>query len=654
MTAKEIFDQLNEADEQTHIEAKSGSSISRALMETVCAFSNEPGLGEGYILLGAKEDEMSLFPQYIVDEIKNPDQLQSALATQCASSFNLPVRPRISIEQINNKSVAVIKVQELPKKQKPLFFKNEGLPTGAYRRIGPTDHRCTEDDLHIFYTDHETYDQSPVNNTSIDDIDENALRRYRDLRFKLNPAAEELTYKDEELLLALGCLDYSTKKLTVAGLLLFGKSSSLRRIYPMMRLDYIRVPGNKWVENPDERFNTIDMRGALILLIFRIVDAVYSDLPKGFKLDDQQLQADTLGLPVKVLREAITNALMHRSYRVHSPTQIIRYDNRLEIINPGFSLKSEDQLGQPGSQSRNPYIAAVFHETNLAETKGSGIRAMRSLLKKAKMAPPTFESDRDNNRFVTRLLLHHFISDKDLKWLTNFDDLDLNDHQKQALIFVKEVGAIDNNTYRQISDSDSYKTATELRFLKSNKLLIQKGKGRGTYYVEGPALIAELDDIDVKATIIRADERLFKTEGETLNAEGRALNTEGNSPNTEGEVSNTEGIISNVEDNQEVKNSSEIGKQRLLKNLPGELLMKIVNLKKRENDKEIIKNLIEEICKVRAFKLKELSILIKKKEDWLSRAYITPMIKEGRLNYTIPEMKNHPDQAYITISDEIN
>lgn len=71
---------------------------------------------------------------------------------------------------------------------------------------------------------------------------------------------------------------------------------------------------------------------------------------------------------------------MHRSYREHKPTQVIRYDNRIEIINPGFSLKSEDRLGQPGSETRNPFIAAVFHDTILAETKGSGIRAMRRMM----------------------------------------------------------------------------------------------------------------------------------------------------------------------------------------------------------------------------------------------------------------------------------
>lgn len=100
---------------------------------------------------------------------------------------------------------------------------------------------------------------------------------------------------------------------------------------------------------------------------------------------------------------------------------------------------AEDKLGEPGSETRNPFIAAVFHETNLAETKGSGIRSMRRLMEQAHLAPPTFESDRMNNQFTVRLLLHHFLNEADVKWLSNFSKLMLSDTQKQALVFVREV-----------------------------------------------------------------------------------------------------------------------------------------------------------------------------------------------------------------------
>ncbi len=51
---KELIQILNTTDESTKIEAKQGSSIDRSVMETICAFSNEPRLNGGYNFAGIK------------------------------------------------------------------------------------------------------------------------------------------------------------------------------------------------------------------------------------------------------------------------------------------------------------------------------------------------------------------------------------------------------------------------------------------------------------------------------------------------------------------------------------------------------------------------------------------------------------------------
>ncbi len=94
---------------------------------------------------------------------------------------------------------------------------------------------------------------------------------------------------------------------------------------------------------------------------------------------------------------------------------VIRYSNRLEVRNPGYSLKAEERLGQPGSETRNPKIAAVLHDVKFAETKGSGIRVMRELMTENSLSLPLLESDRANNSFMTMLLFHHFLSRTDIR-----------------------------------------------------------------------------------------------------------------------------------------------------------------------------------------------------------------------------------------------
>lgn len=600
-TAEELFEILNDTDECPWIEAKGIGDTTTSIMETVCSYSNEPGLGGGYIVMSISADDSETAPEhYKVDPMTDPDKVQSDIATQCASMFNMPVRPQMTVEKINGLPVLKIWVDELPAKQKPLYFTKKGLPHGAFRRIGSTDQHCTDDDMHVFYQDTGSYDQTPVKGTTLADVDENALKRYRVLREKVNLAAEELTYSDSELLAALGCVNKENpNELNIAGLLVFGSSKIQRSTFPMLRADYIRVPGNIWVENPDERFTTIDMRGSLVLVLYRLIDAINADLPKGFLLDDE-VQATSTGLPMKALREAIVNALMHRSYREHRPTQIIRYDNRIEIINPGFSLKSEEKLGLPGSETRNPFIAAIFHETNLAETKGSGIRAMRKLMEKAHLVPPTFESSRENNEFTSRLLLHHFLDANDLEWLKQFENFDLADSQKQALIFVREVGAMDNPTYRQMADCDTLKASADLRELKGYELLISKGKGKATYYVAGNGLSTPAQNLSAPATEISAP-------AQDLSASATDIST-----------------------------------------LPKEILERIEQLNQREHDTEKVKGIILDICAIRAMKAIEIAAYLNKGEGYVKRKYLSDMISEKKLKYLHPEMTSHPEQAYLT------
>ncbi|MGI6521194.1 MAG: ATP-binding protein [Fermentimonas sp.] len=615
-STSELIEMLNTQDECTWIEAKKGSSIDNSIMETVCSFSNEPGLGGGVLLLGVSEDKQSLFPSYSVFGIDNPDKLQKDLATQCADLFNIPVRPQIQTESVNGKNVLRVTINELAAEQKPLYFKKRGLPRGAFRRIGSTDQSCTEDDLRVFYNAPQTfYDATILNDTDWNDVDETAVDLYRKLREKVKPDAEELLYDDQELLLSLNCITRgSDPKLTLCGLLLFGTKAAQRRCMPMMRVDYIRVPGTQWVQDPDNRFHTIDMRGSLLQLSYRAIDAVNADLPRGFVLEDNQVQAQNVpGLPYKVLREAVVNALMHRSYRENSPIQIIRYDNRIEIINPGFSLKPEEMLGEPGSETRNQFIAAVFHETDLAETKGTGIRTMRKLMQRSHLAPPTFESNREANRFVTRLLLHHFLNEEDITWLNKFKEFNLSDNQQLVLIFVRETGAIDNQTYRQISGVDILRSSSDLRKMRDDNLLEAKGKGRSTYYIAGSNLLKVIDEKLVDSAPVPADSAPVPADSAPVPADSAPVPAD-STPKVDVEI-------------------------------PTHIIDKIDRISKRGKPSEIV-DIIIELCSLRPFKLVEISKLINRSPKYLLRKYIQPLMKKGELEYLYKEMDNHPEQAY--------
>ena len=676
-TAKELFAELNSFDENRRIEAKSASAVGKSMMETVCAFANEPGLCGGYLLLGAKRTGMAEdgSPVYEPENIENTDKVQSDFVAMCNSMFNVRIRPIINVEEYLGKTVIVVKIEELPESQKPAYFAKRGLPEGAFRRIGPSDEKCSEEDMYLFYQSADTYDSCIVDDADLDDIDENALNFYRKLRKEVNPDAEELTLNDVDLLRALGAIKKNKQggyDLTYTGLLVFGKQMSLRRLVPSFRVDYIRISGNQWLADGDNRFEqTIDMRGPLILMVNKACSAVMDDLPKGFELKKDSMQASTPAiLPNKVLREAIVNSYIHRSNRVNQPIQIIRYSNRIEIHNPGYSLKPQDDWGEPGSMLRNPRISEIFHDTNLAETKGTGIGAMRRLMKEAGLMPPTFESNHEANKFTARLLLHHFLSKENMEWLAQYAELGLVNEQKLALVFVREVGAIDNATYRQLDSSITHARARlEIHKLCDLGFLEKKGQGRNTYYIRTSKVVS------LGERLRPQDERLLPqhgTLGEKIPPQGERYHGkhgtlgeryQGENERYQAFEERYQGEVGTFGERYQgevgtfgERYQGEVGtfgeryqgvnREELLLLLPDDIKNRIDEVGKRV-PKDILNKLVVDMCSIVPLSMDDLSVLLHRNSKSFKNKNIKVLLETKQLFYWIPEMINHPQQKYI-------
>ena len=621
MNAQELLESLTLLDENERIEAKRAQDVGKSLLETICAFANEPGMDGGWLLLGVAPDEQALFPGYAVEGVTDPDKLSADIASQCASVFNMPLRVDIRTESLEGKPVIVVSVPEAAPQAKPIYFKSTGLPRGAFRRIGSTDQRCTEDDLEALYASrqHESFDAGLVAGAELDDLDEKVIADYRAARAEANPDAEELRWADLELLQALNAVRRDASgawKPTVAGLLLFGTAVALRRSFPMTRVDYIRVPGREWVPHPERRFDTVELRAPMFSLLRRIQAAILDDLPKSFGLEEGQLQrSDQPVIPLRALREVLVNALMHRSYRAHAPVQVIRYANRLEIRNPGFSLKSRDHLGEPGSMSRNPHIAAVLHETRFAETKGSGIRAIREAMDKAGLVPPLFESDRGQDQFSVFFFFHHFLGEEDLRWLGQFRDLHLGNEDARALVVAREAGGIDNATYRALNKVDTLTASNALRRLRDAGLLSQQGKGSATWY--------------------QPTGKLTKTDGLSSDLGALSSKPEGLSSNTGALSSNPEALSSNLAP----------ARAALLNELPGELAARVGGIGQRHQP-DRVRDLVVDLCAHRSWRVDELALLLQRNPEFIRQSYLRPLLAQQRIAMTLPDTPNSPLQAY--------
>lgn len=632
-SAYDLLQSLNLLDEHERIEAKRSDEVGKSLLETICAFANEPGLDGGWILLGVTREELALFPSYEVEGLDHPDKISADLASQCAATFNQPVRIQIATEQLDGKAVIVVSVPEAAAQDKPIYFKAQGLPRGAFRRIGSTDQRCTEDDLLLLYQGRqvESFDAGRVPDAGMDDFSPEAIAEYRAALAETNPDAEALRWSDDELLQALGCVRRDPRgdwQPTVAGLILFGKPTALRRCFPMTRVDYIRVPGRDWVPDPERRFDTLELRDPLFRLVRRAQAAILDDLPKAFGLQEGELQRqDRPLIPQVVIREALVNAVMHRNYRSHVPVQIIRYANRLEIRNPGFSLKSPEHLGEPGSAPRNPRIAAVLHETRFAETKGSGIRVMRDKAAEAGLTPPLFESDRGRDQFVARFFFHHFLGEDDLRWLARFRDLHLSEAEARALVVAREAGAMDNATYRDLNKVDTLAASAALRRLRDAGLFEQQGRGSATWYRPTGILLGE----DALGGALSDNPGALSTNPGPLSTQLDGLSAEPGSG-----------------DAKPFPAPARARPVALLNELPGELAAQVGALGQRSTPADVA-DLIVAVCGIREWTAEELAQLLGRHPRYVRQNYLRPLMRTGRIAMTRPEVPNDPEQAYRAI-----
>jgi ATP-dependent DNA helicase RecG len=638
LDAKTLLTELNAVDEHERIEAKRGTEAGKAVMKTVVAYANEPRLDGGYILFGVQRRDADAGTRYEVVGVSDPDKVSRDFASQCATMLNQKIRPQVTTETVEGKPVVAAYVPEAQPAKKPIYLESKGLERGAYRRIGSSDQQCSDADLQAIYQERsgETYDASVVPDATIDDIDPDAIEDYRKTRAQVNPEAEELNWNDEKLLRALQCVRKKGDALkpTVAGLLLFGTKFALRRLFPVMRIDYTRVPGREWMDDPDRRYvSSIEIRAPLLQAIRRAQSAIVDDLPKGFSLPKGSLQrTDEPLIPLRVLREAIVNAVMHRDYRKNSAVHIVRYANRIEVRNPGYSLVDPDELKAPVSETRNPVIASVLHDTRFAETKGTGIEVMRENLREAGLAPPEFESDRTADHFVTTFYLHHFLDTDDLDWLGRFKHLNLSEAQIRGLIHAREAGRIDNETYRELNGVETLKASQHLRRLREADLLEQHEKGRATYYEPTETLLgteptsqSELPFDDDTATASDAS----GPNDDTTQAEGTSEQVAPPSSQA-GEKS---------------KQADRTTSQAETHALPDELRTMLGDLSKKATAEELRRAILR-LCQWKALSAAELSDYLQRGRRYLVHSHLNSMIEKGELERTQPDAPRSPNQKY--------
>jgi ATP-dependent DNA helicase RecG len=461
--------------------------LPKSIVDTVSAFANTNG---GLILLGIDED--AGFAAVGV----NAGKLASDLASACADQLEPPVRPDISVVELEDVPIVAALVEELPPTQKPCFVRARGIERGSFIRTFDGDRSLSTYEVHVLQSSRgqPQDDGSLVDGASVGDLDPALtaamIRRLRSTRSKVFAAAS-----DDEILDMMGVtVDRDGhRSVTLAGLLVLGRFP--QQFVPQLDVTFVALPtisgeplqdGTRFLDN-----QSID--GPIPRMVAETLAAVRRNM-KRRSIVVGLGREDRWEYPEEAIRELVANALMHRDYHplAHgTQVRVSLYPDRLEISSPGGlhgPVARDDLLAEPVSSSRNAKLAKLLEDVEIestgrtvCENRGSGLLATAAALRAAGMAPPKVI---DNVREFRMVISNHGLLDDDaVGWLSTIDTRPFNDRQRLALAFLHRNERITNQQYRSITGTDSLTATRELTGLAAGGLIDKTSDRRWAVWV---------------------------------------------------------------------------------------------------------------------------------------------------------------------------
>jgi len=220
-----------------------------------------------------------------------------------------------------------------------------------------------------------------------------------------------------------------------------------------------------------------EIHGNLFEQIEKAIEILFTKYIKALISYDGIHRVETYEYPKDAIREALLNAIAHKDYAYGYPIQISVYDNKLMIWNEGKLPENwtvEKLFQKHSSKPRNPDIANAFFRSGYIEAWGRGTIKIIEQSKKHGLPIPEFNNEGSDFWVIFK---------KDFINKEYLENLNLNERQIKAVLYVKEKGKISNKEY-QILNKCSRNTATnDLSELLENEILISSGKkGAGSFY----------------------------------------------------------------------------------------------------------------------------------------------------------------------------
>lgn len=194
--------------------------------------------------------------------------------------------------------------------------------------------------------------------------------------------------RTEDVLVNLEAAQRKGRKLLFrnAGVLFFAKE--VRRFFSQAYITCLLAKGADKVQILDRK----DFAGGVVADIEEALRFVERNTRTAYRIE--RLRREEISeYPTKALREAITNAVMHRDWFAEGANVFVEvYSDRIEVVSPG-GLPKGVTLADLGRRSvrRNTLIADLLHRVGFIEKAGTGVKRIREEARVGGYPEPVWE-----------------------------------------------------------------------------------------------------------------------------------------------------------------------------------------------------------------------------------------------------------------------
>jgi ATP-dependent DNA helicase RecG len=441
-------------EESDYVEFKQGVSRNQ-LQDTIVAFSNARG---GVILIGVADDGGIVGKPYDSGTIDAIHQVMR--------DVHDPGRYSLHQLLVENRSVVIVSVA---RRQEGFCQSSNGV---VRIRKGTRD--------------------EPLFGAALQHlINERAAQRYELTATQLPTGAadprlvqnlqEKFGWATDQVGQRLADLGYAVnKRLTVAGALLLLPDPG--QVLGKAHVELLRYRSDDSVDY-DLR---LSIKGSLPDQLEQTVQRILDELGTELVVLGMR-RYDLPQIPPVVVREAVANALAHRSYELdRTPVRIHIRPSSVSILSPGglpepVTVENIREATAP----RNVAVIGALRQYGLAEDAGRGIDIMEDTMLEEMLDPPRFKDN--GHEVVVTLPVRSAVAPVERAWIRELERRGtLRGPDRLVLIHGARGEALTNARVREILQTDEGTAREVLHRLRDNGFLEQKGDwGGATYHLEG-------------------------------------------------------------------------------------------------------------------------------------------------------------------------